>query len=219
MEKVIKDIQEGLMEGDAQTVKEKTEQALALGITAKTVIQEGLMPAMKLIGEQFRAGEIFIPDVLMSSRAMHASLYVVRPLLANSKLATKGRIIVGTVAGDLHDIGKNMVAMMLEGAGYSVLDIGIDVPANAFINAVREYKPDILAISALLTTTMSELREVIRQLEKEGLRHDLKVLVGGGPVTAEFALAIEADAYASNAFRAIEAVNRLMIGEVGFFAV
>lgn len=219
MEKVIKDIQEGLMEGDAQVVKEKTEQALALGITAKTIIHEGLMPAMQVIGEQFRVGEIFIPDVLMSSRAMHASLYVVRPLLANSKLATKGRIIVGTVAGDLHDIGKSMVTMMLEGAGYSVLDIGIDVPANAFIDAVREYKPDILAMSALLTTTMSELREVIRQLEKEGLKHDLKVLVGGGPVTGEFALAIEADAYASDSIRAIEAVNRLMVGEVGFFAV
>ncbi|HWI54357.1 MAG TPA: corrinoid protein [Desulfobacteria bacterium] len=219
MEKVIEDIQEGLMEGDAQAVKEKTEQALAMGITAKAIIQQGLMPAMKVIGKQFRAGEIFIPEVLMSSRAMHASLYVVRPLLANTKLATRGRVIIGTVAGDLHDIGKNMVAMMLEGAGYSVLDIGIDLPADAFIDAVREYKPDVLAMSALLTTTMGELREVIRQLEKEGLRNNLKVLIGGGPVTAEFALAIEADAYASDSFRAIEAVNRLIMGEVGFFAV
>lgn len=219
MEKELNEIQEELREGDAQEVKEKTEQALERGITAKTIVQEGLMPAMKAIGEKFRAGEIFIPDVLMSSRAMHASLYVLRPLLAKSRLELKGKVIVGTVAGDLHDIGKNMVAMMLEGAGYTVLDIGIDVPAAAFIEAVREYKPDILAMSALLTTTMGELRDVIKQLEVEGLRHNLKVLVGGGPVTAEFAMAIEADAYASDSFRAIEAANRLLFGEVGFFAV
>lgn len=219
MEKLLMEIQEGLMDGDTQVVKEKTEQALSVGINAKTIIQRGLMPAMKVIGENFRAGELFIPDVLMSSRAMHASLYVLRPLLANSRLATKGKIIVGTVAGDLHDIGKNMVAIMLEGAGYSVMDIGIDVPANGFIEAVREFKPDILAMSALLTTTMGELGEVVKQLEKEGLRHQLKVLVGGGPVTAEFALAIEADAYAADSFRAIEAANRLLTGEVGFFAV
>lgn len=219
MEKIIIEIQEGLMEGEAQEVKEKTEQALALGITAKTIVYEGLMPAMNVLAEKFKSGTIFIPDVLMSSRAMHASLYVLKPLLAKTRLNLKGKIVVGTVAGDLHDIGKNMVAMMLEGAGFQVIDIGIDVPVSAFVDAVNEHKPDILAMSALLTTTMGELREVIKLLEVKGLRNNLRVLVGGGPVTAEFAVAINADAYASDSFRAIEAANRLLLGEVGFFAV
>lgn len=219
MEKVIEEIMEGLLEGEAQIAQEKTEQALALGITAKSIIKLALMPGMKKVGEDFRAGKIFIPDVLMSSRAMHASLYILRPLLIHSKLASKGTIVIGTVAGDLHDIGKNMVAMMLEGAGYSVIDIGIDVPVNDFVRAAQEHKPDILAMSALLTTTMGELGEVIQQLTDLGLRHQQKILVGGGPVTPEFALAIGADAFASNSISSVEAANRLIIGEVGFFAV
>lgn len=219
MEQVIREIQDGLMDGDAQYVKEKTEEALRLGITAKTIILQGLMPGMKIVGDKFRASEVFIPDVLMASRAMHASLYVLRPLLTKTRLSNMGRVVVGTVAGDLHDIGKNMVSMMLEGAGYEVYDIGIDVPAAAFVEAVREHKPDVLAMSALLTTTTGELREVICRLEDEGLREELKVLVGGGPVTPEFALAIGADAYAASSYHAIEAVNRLITGEVGFFAV
>ncbi len=219
MEQIIKDIQAGLMEGDAQYVKEKTENALSLGITAKTIIEQGLVPGMKTIGEQFKTAEIFIPDVLMASRAMHASLYVLQPILIKSKHERQGRIVVGTAAGDLHDIGKNMVSMMLEGAGYDVIDIGIDVPAAGFIEAVKEHKPEILAMSALLTTTMEGLREVVVKLKEEGLRQDLKVLVGGGPVTPEFALAIEADAYAASSYHAIEAVHRLINGEVGFISV
>ncbi|KNZ69755.1 cobalamin B12-binding domain-containing protein [Thermincola ferriacetica] len=219
MEQIIKQIQEGLLEGDAQVVKNLTEKALAVGINAKIIIKEGLMPGMKIVGQKFRDNEIFIPDVLMSSRAMHASLYVLRPLLTSCRLAFKGSVVVGTVAGDLHDIGKNMVAMMLEGAGYSVIDAGIDVPAGDFVKAVKKYKPDILAMSALLTTTMGELGDVIARLKEEGLRHHTKVLVGGGPVTPEFALAIEADAYAADSYHAIEAANRLITGEVGFISV
>lgn len=219
MEQLIKQIQEGLLEGDAQVVKNLTEKALAVGINAKIIIKEGLMPGMKIVGQKFRDNEIFIPDVLMSSRAMHASLYVLRPLLTSCRLAFKGSVVVGTVAGDLHDIGKNMVAMMLEGAGYSVIDAGIDVPAGDFVKAVKKYKPDILAMSALLTTTMGELGDVIARLKEEGLRHHTKVLVGGGPVTPEFALAIEADAYAADSYHAIEAANRLITGEVGFISV
>jgi len=219
MKKIIEDIQKGLMDGDAQLVKTKTEEAIASGMQAEQIIQKGLLPAMKIIGQHFRDGTLFIPDVLMSSRAMHASLYVLRPLLASPKLVTKGKILTGTVAGDLHDIGKNMVAMMLEGAGYVVIDLGIDVPAKDFVTAVRTHKPDVLAVSALLTTTMEELRDVVVLLKEEGLRHDVKILVGGGPVTPEFAIAIEADAYANDSFHAIEATNRLISGEVGFFAV
>ncbi|MFZ3172437.1 MAG: corrinoid protein [Carboxydocellales bacterium] len=217
--KIITEIQAGLLDGDAQLVKDKTELALSYGIKARYIIEQGLIPSIRDIGEKFRDGELFIPDVLMSSRAMHASLYVLRPLLSSSRLASRGRVIVGTVAGDLHDIGKSMVTMMLEGAGYTVIDLGIDVPATDFIQAVKQHKPDILAMSALLTTTMSELGEVVAQLKEEGLRHTVKILVGGGPVTPEFALAIEADAYAADSFHAIEAANRLITGEVGFFAV
>ena len=219
MEQVIREIQDGVMDGDAQYVKEKTEQALKLGITANTIIKQGLMPAMQTVGAQFRAAEVFIPDVLMASRAVHASLYVLRPILTKSRFRNLGRVVVGTVAGDLHDIGKNMVSMMLEGAGYDVYDIGIDVPPAAFVEAVREHKPEVLAMSALLTTTTGELREVIDRLQEEGLRGELKILVGGGPVTPDFALAIGADAYAANSYHAIEAVSRLITGEVGFFAV
>lgn len=219
MKKIIEEIQEGLMEGDAQFIKAKTEDALMRGVKAEYIIQEALMPAMKVIGQKFRDGQLFIPDVLMSSRAMHASLYVLRPLLSSARLAIKGTVLIGTVAGDLHDIGKNMVIMMLQGAGYSVIDLGIDVPANEFVKSVRTHKPDVLAMSALLTTTLEDLKDVVSQLKEEGLRHEVKILVGGGPVTPEFAMAIDSDAYAADAFHAIEATDRLMSGEVGFFTV
>lgn len=219
MKKIIAEIQEGLMEGDAQLVKKKTEQALSHGIDAKNIVQNGLIPIMKIIGQKFRSGELFIPDVLMSSRAFHASLYVLRPYLVNTRLSSKGIILVGTVAGDLHDIGKNMVSMMLQGAGYTVIDLGIDVPTDNFIDAVIEHKPDILALSALLTTTMGELGDVVKKLREQGLRHQVKIIVGGGPVTPEFAMGIDADAYATDAYNAVEAVNRLMAGEIGFFTV
>lgn len=219
MKQIITEIQNSLMDGDAQEVKVKTEKALKHCITPKVIIQQGLMPAMKVIGQKFRENEIYIPDVLMSSRAMHASLYVLKPLLANSKLASKGKIIIGTVAGDLHDIGKNMVSIMFQGAGYEVEDVGIDVPATKFIEQVKEFKPDILALSSLLTTTMGEMREVVSLIKEEGLRDRLKIIVGGGPITADFALAIGADAFAADSFQAVTAADRLMKGKIGFFAV
>lgn len=219
MKKIIMEIQEGLVDGDAQLVKEKTEMALAYGIKAKDIIEQGLLPIMKSIGQKFRAGEIFIPDVLMSSRAMHASLYILRPILTNYRQASKGCVVIGTVAGDLHDIGKNMVSMMLEGAGYTVIDLGIDVPVSDFITAVEKHNPDVLAISALLTTTLREIREVVEFLKERGLRNQVKVIIGGGPVTPEFAMDIDADAYAASSFCAIEAVEDLMKGRVGFFSV
>lgn len=212
-------IQEALMDGDAQEVSLRVERALATGISPKDIIQKGLVPAMDVVGKKFKDGEIFIPDVLMSSRAMHAGLYILKPLLSNSKLAVKGKIIVGTVAGDLHDIGKNMVSIMLQGAGFDVRDVGIDVPATTFIEEVNNFKPDILALSALLTTTMGEMRDVINQLEQEGLRDKLKILVGGGPITPEFALAIGADAYAADGFKAVQAAERLIKDEIGFFVI
>lgn len=219
MNDIIDQIQQGLWEGNAQLVKEKTEHAISCGINPKNIIQQGLLPMMKSIGQKFREGEIFIPDVLMSSRAMHACLYALRPSLTISNQVTKGVIVFGTVAGDLHDIGKNMVAMMLEGEGYTVIDLGIDVPTTEFISAVEIHKPDVLAMSALLTTTMIELREVVTMLKQKGLRDQVKIMIGGGPVTSEFARAIEADAYASDSFGAIEVVKDLITGKEDFFTI
>lgn len=210
MSNIIHEIQLGLIEGDAQQVKEKTTLALSQGIKPETIIEEGLLYPMVGIGKRFRSGEIFIPDVLMSSRAMHASLYVLKPKLHQEYNVSKGIIVIGTVAGDLHDIGKNMVCMFLESYGYTVIDLGIDVPVSSFIEAVNEYKPDILALSALLTTTIPEQREVVNQLKKQGLRDKVKVIVGGGPVTKEYAQTIGADAYATDLFTTVEVVQDLM---------
>lgn len=210
MDKIMYDIQQAIIDGDAQKAKEKTTMAILQGLDPEEIIEQGLLSPMEDIGRRFRTGEIFIPDVLMSSRAMHASLYVIKPNLGKSKLVDRGFIAIGTVAGDLHDIGKNMVAMFLESQGYNVLDLGIDVPADAFVEAVRAHKPDILAMSALLTTTVSEQQLVIRKLEEAGLRHKVKVVVGGGPVTKEMALSIGADGFGNNIFDTLKLVETLL---------
>lgn len=210
MDKIMYDIQQAIIDGDAQKAKEKTTMALLQGLDPEEIIEQGLLTPMEDIGRRFRTGEIFIPDVLMSSRAMHASLYVIKPNLGKSKLVDRGLIAIGTVAGDLHDIGKNMVAMFLESQGYNVMDLGIDVPADAFVEAVRTHKPDILAMSALLTTTVSEQQLVIRKLEEAGLRYKVKVVVGGGPVTKEMAQSIGADGFGNNIFDTLKLVETLL---------
>lgn len=210
MNGIINEIQLGITAGDAQRVKEKVSYALSQGIKPETIMEKGLLLSMDSIGKKFRTGELFIPDVLMSSRAMHAGLYVLKPILNQQYKISKGLILIGTVAGDLHDIGKNMVSMLLTSEGYTVIDLGIDVRAKDFIDGINEYKPDILAMSALLTTTMGEQREVLRKLEEEGLRDRVKVIVGGGPVTKDFAYSIGADAFAHDLFDAIDVIDNLM---------
>lgn len=220
MDGYIKEIQDGLNDGDAEVVKNATEQALKMGISADVVITTALIPIMEQIGKEFRNGNIFIPDVLMSSRAMHASLYVLKPLIIESNLKRKkGLIVIGTVAGDLHDIGKNMVSMTLQGDGYEVIDLGIDVPATSFISAIQRYKPDILAMSALLTTTIGELKHVIQAMINEGIRDRVKIVVGGGPVTQDYVDEIGANGYGKDVFGAIEIVNQLLGNKVGYFNV
>jgi 5-methyltetrahydrofolate--homocysteine methyltransferase len=218
MDGYIKEIQDGLNDGDAEVVKNSTEQALKMGISADVIITTALIPMMEQIGKEFRSGNIFIPDVLMSSRAMHASLYVLKPLLVESNLKRKkGLIVIGTVAGDLHDIGKNMVSMTLQGDGYEVIDLGIDVPASSFISAIQRYKPDILAMSALLTTTIGELKHVIQAIVNEGIRDRVKIVVGGGPVTQDYVDEIGANGYGKDVFGAIEIVNQLLGNKAGYF--
>lgn len=220
MDGYIKEIQDGLNDGDAEVVKNATEQALKKGILADVIITTALIPMMEQIGTEFRNGNIFIPDVLMSSRAMHASLYVLKPLLVESNLKRKkGLIIIGTVAGDLHDIGKNMVSMTLQGDGYEVIDLGIDVPASSFISAIQRYKPDILAMSALLTTTIGELKHVIQAIVNEGIRDRVKIVVGGGPVTQDYVDEIGANGFGKDVFGAIEIVNQLLGNKAGYFNV
>ncbi|MBC3887752.1 cobalamin-binding protein [Acetobacterium paludosum] len=220
MDVCLKKIQDGIIDGNAELVKNSTEQALMQGIDADMIIRTALIPTMEKIGKEFKAGDIYIPDVLMSSRAMHASLYVLKPLLIETNQSKKkGIVIIGTVAGDLHDIGKNMVSMILQGDGYDVIDLGIDVPAASYISAILRYKPDILAMSALLTTTIGEFKNVIQAIIDEGLRDRVKIVVGGGPVTQDYADEIGANGYGKDLFEAIEVANKLLGNKEGYFNV
>ncbi|MDK2905431.1 MAG: hypothetical protein PWR12_1507 [Eubacteriaceae bacterium] len=213
-------IQQGMVNGDAEIVKTSTELALSEGISADMIISQALLPKMEEIGREFRSGNIFIPDVLMSSRAMHASLYVLKPLIIESQvIKKKGRIIIGTVAGDLHDIGKNLVSMSLQGDGYEVIDLGIDVPASAFLAAIERYKPDVMAMSALLTTTIGEFKNVIKVINDEGKREQIKIVIGGGPVSMDYMDEVGADGYGKDVFEAIASVNQLLGNKEGYFNV
>lgn len=218
MDDILEQIQKGIFQGDTKYVIDRTELALRYGISMDEILRDALFPPMEVLGEQLRTRQIFIPDVLKASRAMHAALYVLRPIITHSSSAPKGLIVIGTVAGDLHDIGKNMVAMMLTGYGYTVVDLGIDVTKELFAEAVVKYKPDILAMSALLTTTMPEMGNVIEYLEKEGLRERVKITIGGSPTTMDFAREIGADAYSENVFDAMRAVDDLMEGRIGIYS-
>lgn len=217
MDQIIMEIQQGLVDGDAEYVKDKTEAALGLEIGPEAIIKKALIPTMNKIGQEFREGEIYIPDVLMSSRAMHASLYVLKPLLTKAMSHHKGKVVIGTVAGDLHDIGKNMVIWSLQGEGYEVIDLGIDVPPASFVAAIRKCQPDILAMSALLTTTIGEMRNVIQEVTDEGLRDKVKIIVGGGPVTQDFADEVGANGYGKDIFGAIDVVNHILSRGSGYF--
>lgn len=190
---------EPLLTGDTETVVQKTREALEAGTTPENVLQEGLIPAMGEVGEKFRSGEIYIPEVLLAARSMKAAMAVLKPFLARSTQKDAGKVVIGTVKGDLHDIGKNLVVMMMEGAGYDVIDLGADVSAPKFVEAVRSHKPAFAGLSALLTTTMKEMKQTILALEKEGLREQVLVIVGGAPVTERFAKEIGADGFAPDA--------------------
>ncbi len=218
MEDILEQIQKGILKGDTKYVIDRTELSLRYGISIEEIMRDALFPPMKLMGEQLRTQEIFIPEVLKASRAMHAALYVLRPIISHSSTSMKGLVVIGTVAGDLHDIGKNMVAMMLTGHGYTVVDLGIDVTKEQFAKAVMEYKPNVLALSALLTTTILEMQNVIEYLESCGLREQVKITVGGSPVTMDFAKEIGADAYSDTVFDALEAVDDLMAGRMGKYS-
>lgn len=203
-------IAEALIAGNAPEVKKLTEEALAEGLNPQVIIQEGLIPGMTEVGRRFKANEFYVPEVLIAARAMHAGLDVLKPLLTESKIEPVGKVVLGTVQGDLHDIGKNLVGMMLEGAGFSVVDMGTDVSPNKFIEAVKENKPQILGMSALLTTTMPSMKKTIEAVKEAGLRDQVKVIIGGAPVTERYACEIGADGYAPDAASAVDLVKGLL---------
>lgn len=196
-------IEEATMAGNQQKVEELTRDAIAQGVEVNQIIEDGFISAMSTVGDKFGAGEIFIPEMLIAARAMKTGMAILKPLLVGKKDHTVAKAVIGTVKGDLHDIGKNLVAIMLEGAGFEVLDLGIDVPATKFVDAVMQYQPRFLALSALLTTTMKQMKLVIEKLEETGLRPGVGVFVGGAPLSQDFADEIGADGYGANAGQAV----------------
>jgi 5-methyltetrahydrofolate--homocysteine methyltransferase len=201
---------EGVMAGDASVVESEVNKALNEGAEARDILVQGLIGSMSIVGERFRNGDMFLPEVLMLASAMNKGLDIIRPLLAKSGQSSLAKVIMGTVEGDIHDIGKRIVSLLLQGNGFEVIDLGVDIKGEAFIQAVEEHKPDILGMSALLTTTMPNMGKVIDLLKEKGLREKIKVMVGGAPVNEEFAKSIGADGYAPEAGSAAELVKKLV---------
>jgi 5-methyltetrahydrofolate--homocysteine methyltransferase len=212
MSETLKDLATAVIEGDLDEAVDLTEEALDDDIGAETILNEGLMPGMDYVGVEFKAGNMFVPEVLRSARAMQGAMELIRPLLVESGAPMAGKVLLGTVKGDLHDIGKNLVGMMCEGAGFEVKDLGKDVAPEQFVEAIKEYEPTVVGMSALLTTTMRMMGNTIKALEEAGVRDRVKVIVGGAPVTQAFADQIGADGYASNAAAASELAKQLSGG-------
>ncbi len=209
MADMVKRIARKLYQGDIEAVAEMVQDALDAGMSPGEVLKDALLAGMDEVGRDFKEGVLFVPEVLFAARSMHAGMDVLRPLLADSEIASSGKCVLGTVKGDLHDIGKNLVTMMLEGGGFEAIDLGIDLEPATFVDAVREHKPDVVGMSALLTTTMVQMKATIEALEEAGLRDSVKIMIGGAPVTAAFAEQIGADAYAPDAATAVEMAREL----------
>jgi len=204
------ELADAILRGDNIKSKEVTQDLVDKKIPAGEILSEGLIAGMSVVGVKFKANEMYIPEVLIAARAMHAAMDILKPLLAETGVPTKGIAIIGTVQGDLHDIGKNLVAMMMEGAGFSVVDIGVDISAEKFVEAAKENKADIVGLSALLTTTMPSMKEIIDALRKDPATKDVKVIIGGAPLTQEYADSIGADGYAADASSAVDISEELL---------
>lgn len=204
------EIKEALMKGDREKVSRLTREALDQGIEIKDILNGGLIAGMEIIGERFKKSEIFIPEVLISAKAMHAGMAIIEPHFLKHGIKPAGKVVIGTVKGDLHDIGKNIVSMMLKGACFEVHDIGIDASPEKFIEAAKKSSANIVAMSSLLTTSMPAMRDTVKELERTGLREKVKVMVGGAPVTQDFADSIGADAFARDAALAVDKARELL---------
>jgi len=207
---VTNEIYEAIVAGDQKATDQLVAQALEAGLAAETILGEGLVAGMAEVGKRFECGTYFVGDMMVSARAMKAGLARLRPLLASQAVQPVGKVVIGTVQGDLHDIGKNLVAVMLEGAGFQVFDLGVDVKPDKFVAAVQAQGADLVALSALLTTTMTSMKGVVEALKKAGLHPQVKVIVGGAAVTPEFATTIGADGYASDAALAAARARELI---------
>ena len=199
MSRIFEKISTAILEGDAEKAPKLVKKALGEGLTPKDILDKGLLVGMDEVGARFKAGDMFVPEVLMSAEAMQAGMVVLRPHLIASGVKLIGKVVLGTVKGDLHDIGKNLVGMMCEGAGFEVIDLGFNVDPEKFVDGVKKHQPQIVGMSAMLTTTMRAMGHTIKALEEAGLRDTVKIMVGGAPVDAEFAKRIGADGYGSNA--------------------
>ena len=210
MSEILSNLSTAIIEGNLDDIVDLTQDALDDGHSAKEILDKGLMPGMDHVGAEFKIGNMFVPEVLRSARVMQSAMTLVKPLLAETDAAMTGKIILGTVKGDLHDIGKNLVGMMCEGAGFEVNDLGKDIEPDAFVEAVKEFEPDILGMSALLTTTMRAMEHTVKALEEAGVRDKVKIIIGGAPVTQAFAEQIGADGYASNAASAADLAKKFV---------
>ena len=207
---ILTEVAANVEKGDSASVKESVRKAISQNISAEEILKNGLIKGMESIGKRFKKNEIFIPEVLIATRAMKAGMDIIRPRLTESGYKTRGKIVIGTVKGDLHDIGKNIVSMMLEREGYEIVDLGIDVPKERFIEIIKKENPDIVGMSALLTTTMSYMREVTSAINEEDLKSRTKIIIGGAPITQSYADEIKADGYAADASSAVILVKNLL---------
>lgn len=206
----LRDISEALMQGDAQKVKDLTERKLAEGTPPLEILNNALIAGMTEVGRKFKALEIYVPEVLVSARAMSWGVEALKPAWKGRDVKPLGTVVIGSVKGDVHDIGKNLVVMMMEGAGFKVIDLGISIPVEKFIEAIKEHKPDIVGMSALLTTTMGEFKKNVETLRATGLRDKVKIMVGGAPVNEKYALDAGADAYGADAIEAVEKAKKMI---------
>ncbi|NDJ75572.1 MAG: cobalamin-binding protein [Chloroflexi bacterium] len=209
-EQILEELYAAILDGDATTAEQQVQAALDAGIEPEVILNQGMIAAMGEVGRLFEEGEYFVPEMLIAARAMKAGLALLRPHLVEADVQPVGKVIIGTVKGDLHDIGKNLVALMMEGAGFVVEDLGVDVPSEKFIEAAKTHQPDIVGLSALLTTTMPAMQATIAALDAAGMRDSLKIIVGGAPVTDAFAHQIGADGYAPDANQAVSLAKSLI---------
>jgi len=213
MTTILSEISEGLQMGKAKIVKELVEKALAQGLAAIDILENGLMRGMDVVARKFQSNEVFVPEVLIAARAMNMGTAVLKPYLEEADTTSAGKAVIGTVKGDLHDIGKNLVRMMFEGKGIEVIDLGVDVSPAQFLEAYRAEKPDIIALSALLTTTMGEMRNTVQAFKDAGLRDDVIIMVGGAPVTEAFCEEVGADIYTGDAASAAEKAKNAILAK------
>lgn len=207
---IFEKIADEVQKGNSETVKELVKEALSTEVAVEGILNEGLVEGMNIVGEKFKNNECFIPEVLVSARAMKVGLDILKPRLAESHVKSRGKVVIGTIQGDLHDIGKNIVAMLLQGAGFEVVDLGADVPIDRFVESAKNEKADLVGMSALLITTMINMKEVIRGLKEAGLGDEVKVIVGGAPVTRDYAEQIGADGYAPDAASGVDVARKLL---------